>query len=256
MDKQRRLNSWSIALAAVLALAAAPLVLADTAATGAAQAQDGDEAPTDAELAGTDCAIGEERFLPADYYYCLATQNYGSHHYGYAQKFFTTAASWASKPAQYVLGVMALNGDHQPVNRPLALAWLTLASERPNSDYRKAYESLYKSASADERKAAEQLLATMRKTYADSTAAVRAEQRYTAGMAELTRLSNSGARYCMAGSGTLARPNVDPTVCPTAQSVVKVVDTMAASVFDGWVGHVHVGPLQQVGSPDDKRVTN
>lgn len=257
MDKQRCLNSWSIGLAAALALAIAPPLLANTAAAGAAQApaQD-DDAPTDAELAGTNCAIGEERFLPADYYYCLATQNYGSHHYAYAQKFFTTAASWASKPAQYVLGIMALNGDHQPVNRPLALAWLALASERPNSDYRQAYESLHKAASADERQAAEQLLVTMRKTYADSVAAVRAEQRYTAGMAELTRLSNSGARFCMAGSGTMAQPNVDPTVCPTAQSVVKVVDTMAASVFDGWVGHVQVGPLQQVPSPDDKRATN
>jgi TPR repeat protein len=256
MDKPRGLNAWSMALAAALALTVATPLLAQSATAGAAQVQAGDEVPTDAELADTHCAIGEERFLPADYYYCLAKQNYGNHHYAYSQKFFTTAAGWASKPAQYVLGIMALNGDHQPVNRPLALAWLALASERPNSDYRLAYESLYKVASADERKASEQLLVTMRQTYADSTAAVRAEQRYSAGMAELTRLSNSGGKYCMAGVDTMAQPNTDPGDCPPAQTVVKVVDTAAAGVFEGWVGHVQVGPLQQVGASADKRATN
>jgi hypothetical protein len=255
MAKQQRLNSWSIGLAVALALAVAPPVFATTATVGPAQAQDSDDAPTDADLAGTNCAIGEERFVPADYYYCLGKQTYGNHHYASSQKFFTTAASWASKPAQYVLGIMALNGDHQPINRPLALAWLALASERPNSDYHEAYESLYKSASADERKASEQLLATMRPTYGDSKAAVRAEQRYADGMAVLTRLSKNEGRYCMEGTSTLSQPNTDPSNCPTAQSVVKVVDTVAANVFEGWVGHVQVGPLQQVPAPDDKQPT-
>lgn len=78
--------------------------------------------PTDAQLAGSRCVSGLEKFLPADYYYCLAAQTYGEHNDAQAQRFSHTAASWASKPAQYVLGVMALNGDHQPINRPLALA--------------------------------------------------------------------------------------------------------------------------------------
>lgn len=259
MDMPRPLNSLSLWLAAALALAVTspfPVHAAAAAAVQAqAQAQD-DDVPTDAELANTECAIGEERFLPGDYYYCLGKQTYGNHRYTYSQKFFTTAASWASKPAQYVLGIMALNGDHQPVNRPLALAWLALASERPNSEYRQAYESLHKAASADERKASEELLVTMRKTYADSTAAVRAEQRYAAGMAELARIGNNGGKYCMAGMGTMAQPITDPTQCPTAQSVGKVVDTAAATLFDGWIGHVQVGPLQQVGAPADKPATN
>jgi hypothetical protein len=257
MEKRNKRSMYLIGLTVALAVVWAPSILAQTAAASVAQLKsDGDDVPTDAELASTQCAIGEEKFLPADYYYCLGRQTYGERRYAYAQKFFTAAASWASKPAQYVLSIMALNGDHQPVNRPLALAWLTLASERPNSDYKLAYESLYNSASASERKAAEQLLVTMRLTYADNTAAVRAEKRYAAGMATLTKLSNNGGKYCMAGVTSMAQTNTDPTNCPDVQIVMKAIDTTAATVFDGWVGHVQVGPLQQVSGPDDKHSSN
>jgi TPR repeat protein len=207
------------------------------------------DVPTDAELAGTNCAIGEERFLPADYYYCLGTQNYGARRYTYANKFFTTAASWASKPAQYVLGVMALNGDQQPVNRPLALAWFTLAAERPNSNFKSAYDDAYRHAMPAERAAAAHLLLTMRPVYADAVAAVRAENRYIDGMKVLNRLNNGGNQYCLEGTSSLATGPTDPTICMPVQKVVQVVDQTAATVFDGWSGHVTVEPLQPVASP-------
>ena len=209
-----------------------------------------DSAPSDADLAATKCAIGEERFLPGDYFYCLATtQTYGQQHYAYAQKFFTEAAGWASKPAQYVLGIMALDGDHQPVNRPLAVAWLALASERPQSVYAVAYKSAYASATAAERQAAEKLLATMRRTYADATAAVRAEKRYTDSMATLVRLNAGGRSYCMEGLVDDSDPQIDPMQCPSMQTVVNAIDKQAAGVFDGWSGHVSVGALQPVNAP-------
>jgi hypothetical protein len=208
-------------------------------------------APGDADLANTSCAIGEEQFLPGDYYYCLATQSYGLHHYARAQKFFATAASWASKPAQYVLGIMALHGDHQPVNRPLALAWLALASERPQSTFAPAFASLEAALTPTDRQAAGKLLAQMRPTYGDATAAVRAEKRYEQGMARLARLTNAGGHYCMAGITTPADPSMadDPQQCPPAQMMTKAIDQAAARVFDGWTGHVQVGPLQQVDAP-------
>ncbi|MEW9573244.1 hypothetical protein ABQJ54_15920 [Rhodanobacter sp. Si-c] len=208
-------------------------------------------APSDADLANTSCAIGEEQFLPGDYYYCLATQSYGLHHYARAQKFFATAASWASKPAQYVLGIMALNGDHQPVNRPLALAWLALAAERPRSTFASASASLEAALTPVERQAADKLLASMRPTYGDATAAVRAEKRYEQGMARLARLAAAGGHYCMAGITTPADPGVagDPEQCPPVQAMTRALDQIAARVFDGWTGHVTVGPLQQVDAP-------
>jgi hypothetical protein len=146
---------------------------------GASMAQDADKPPvTDKQMAETRCIIGLEKFLPADYYYCLASQSYGEKNYGEAQKFFHTAASWASKPAQYILGVMALNGDHQPVNRPLALAWMALAAERHTERFSQAYMTLRKHMSPQEIDASDRLLQGLRPTYADATAATRAEARY------------------------------------------------------------------------------
>jgi hypothetical protein len=240
----------SLLLAGFLGAPMAVLATAD----GTPAAQKAEAPPSDADLANAQCAIGEERFLPADYYYCLATQNYGVQHYAYAQKFFTTAASWASKPAQYVLGIMALNGDHQPVNRPLALAWLALAAERPQSSFKLAYTSAYASATPAERQAAEKLLVTMRPTYADATAAVRSEKRYTQGMAQLERLNGHDGMYCMEGivpfSALSGSDAVEATSqCPPVQVVANAIDQAAAGVFDGWIGHVSVGPLQPVSGP-------
>jgi TPR repeat protein len=221
-------------------------VAQDTAPASAASAT---KVPSDTDLAAAHCVIGEERFLPGDYYYCLASQSYGLQRYEYAKKFFATAASWASKPAQYVLGVMALQGDHQPVNRPLALAWWTLASERPYSTFKAAHDALYAKSSRADRREAENLLTTMRATYADAVAAPRAEQRYTRGMADLARLDKGGSKFCLAGMSPASSPVNDPDSCPTIQAVTKQIDRAAVKVFDGWSGHVTVGPLQQVNTP-------
>lgn len=205
--------------------------------------------PSDAQLAATRCAIGEEKVVPGDYYYCLGQQTYGEQHYGYAKKFFTTAASWASKPAQYVLAVMALDGDHQPVNRPLALAWLALASERPGSRFRHAYDQLNAVATKAEEKSAAEWLTKLRPTYADATAAVRAEERYAQGMATIRRIQATAGTYCMDGTADLADSSdtqPDPTRCPPVQHVVNALNETAANLFDGWLGHVSVGPLQAV----------
>jgi hypothetical protein len=222
----------------------------------AAMAQDASPsstAPSDTQLASASCIIGEEKFLPADYFYCVASQNYGQHRYRYAQKFFEQAAAWGSKPAQYVLGVMALNGDQQPVDRPLALAWLSLAAERQRADYQQAYQQLYAQTSAGDHQAADALLRSMRPTYGDATAAVRAESRYHDGMKLLARLGNNST-YCLEGmfdnsALTGGAPGGEPLTittaqCPSVQAVATMVDKQAASVFDGWQGHVTVGALQ------------
>ncbi|AIF48878.1 hypothetical protein [Dyella japonica] len=236
-------QKWLSTMALAMGMACiAPYAAAQT----ASDAPDADAVPSDADLANTRCVSGEEKFLPGDYFYCLGTQTYGLGRYGSAQRFFKTAAGWASKPAQYVLAVMALNGDHQPVNRPLALAWFALAAERPHSRFQGDRDEAWKNASDDERKAAEQLLATMRSVYGDATAAPRAQRRYEDGMAMLNRLSNRGAKYCMAGMSDPSRPAVDPASCPPVQQVMKMVDAAAVNVFDGWIGHVQVGPLQRV----------
>ncbi|GLQ96342.1 hypothetical protein [Dyella mobilis] len=240
---------WKSSIALLLALPWVAASQADTTSVPVPASSSSQNVPSDAELAAANCVIGEERFLPGDYYYCLGGMTYGERHYGDALRFFTTAASWASKPAQYVLGVMALNGDHQPKNRALALAWLALAAERPESRFKSAYEQVYKASTPAQRGAADELLAKMRPVYADATAAVRAQQRYTDGMKFLAAMKKGSNRYCMEGMSTIDHPNTDPSTCQSVQQVATVVDKKAAEVFEGWGGHVSVGPLQQVPSP-------
>jgi TPR repeat protein len=206
---------------------------------------------TNAQLADARCVIGLEKFLPADYYYCLAAQTYGEHSEADAQRFFHTAASWASKPAQYVLGVMALNGDHQPVNRPLALAWLTLAAERGTARFTEAADALRKRLSLRERRESETLLRGLQPVYADATAATRAQARYTDGMRRL-RSPATGSNYCMAGmvdfrdlAGGSASAE-QAMHCPPTAVVAEQIDKKAADVFEDWRGHVTIEPLQQV----------
>lgn len=242
-DNDRIGNTWRAALAAgslALCLVTAP------------QAHDASKpAPTDEQLASTRCIIGLEKFLPADYYYCLASQSYGEKNYGEAQKFFHTAAAWASKPAQYVLGVMALDGDHQPVDRPLALAWMALAAERHTERFSQAYAALRAHLSAQDRATSDKLLQGLRPTYADATAAVRAETRYHDGM-HLLQGKGLGSSYCMQGmfdTADLAGSTIGPDQamrCPPTTVVAEQVDKKAADVFEDWHGHVTVEPLQPV----------
>jgi TPR repeat protein len=246
-----------ILVIACVALALAHISMnSDAQSVEPAQSSSSKAPPSDAELARGNCVIGEERVLPGDYYYCIGAVAYGEHNYEQSNRFFTTAASWASKPAQYVLGVMALNGDHQPRNRPLALAWLSLAAERPNSRFKQAYDEAYAASTGEERAASQRLLATMRGTYADATAAVRAEQRYRSGMAVMERLNNSGYQYCIEGLSTVANPITDPSRCPQVQQIVEAVDAAAVNVFDGWAGHVTVEPLQQVNTAGQGKKSN
>jgi hypothetical protein len=247
MDKKRIPANHAVSCAA-----AALLWLMSWGASTPSMAAEDTSTPGDADLAGTACAIGLEKFLPADYYYCVAGQRYGLHDYGQAQRFFHEAAAWASKPADYVLGTMALDGDHQPTNRPLALAWYGLAAERHTDRFVKAYTTLRKHMSAEEIAQAGKLLQTLRPHYSDATAAHRAETRYHDGMRLLRQTANQ-SNYCIAGMHdfrNLAGASINPAQfaldCPSTTQVAAQIDQRAALVFEDWYGHTSVGNPQQV----------
>jgi len=235
----RRMGWWLITCLVI----AAPAMAGDMPAQAASVAA----VPSDADLARTVCVPSEERILPGDFFYCIAERSYGHGDVAESQRFFKEAASWASKPAQYVLGVMALNGDHQPVDRSLGIAWLALASERPNSSFRQAYEAAFQAATPDEREHAQHLLKTMRSTYGDAVAATRAERRYADGMARFNKAAARGDGIsCLAGEQNLGADPNDNAHCMASEKMAMAIDKAAANVFDGWTGHVTVGDLSTV----------
>ena len=209
---------------------------------------------SDKQLANARCISGMEKFLPGEYFYCLAAQSYGQNQHRYAEKFFKEAASWASKPAQYVLGVMALNGDQQRADAPLALAWFALAAERHTPRFQEPYDQLKATLSAADLAKADAYLASMKRTYGDDAAAPRAEERYRDGINRLPRTAAEtnfcieGARDYRSTAGSPDAPGGDgglstAQACGTKEAVVKYVDSQAVDVFEGWRGHVTVGAL-------------
>lgn len=211
--------------------------------------------PSDAELAATRCIAGLERFLPGDYFYCLASQSYGLHEFDDARRLYRKAARWGSKPAEFVLGIMALYGDHEPVDRPLALAWLSLAAERHTPRFERPYRELESALSPAERQAAAVDLARLGPRYRDAIAMPRAEQRYRDGMralhehrmAQTTCLEGMSDLSDLAGGSGDASPAMAQSLaahCPSPAALEDAVNQVAGNVFEDWGGHVSIGPLE------------
>src|ERR1700754_1123905 len=126
----------------------------------------------------TPCPGGMEYILPGEYHFCAATRDFWRGKRNSAVDHLETAAEWASKPAQYALGVMYFNGDQLPQDRPLGLAWLALAAERHDPVYESSFISAYRHASLEERQQANVHWKALRDTYADKVAAVRAKRHF------------------------------------------------------------------------------
>ena len=88
----------------------------------------------------------------------------------------------------------------------------------------------------------------MRPTYADATAAVRAEARYRNGIAALNQ---GGANFVTCISGAMPFGS-DPTgsnstaACMLTPQLVQAIDQASPRVFEGWQGHVSVGNLELI----------
>lgn len=124
------------------------------------------------------CPTGLERLLPGNYYMCLAAADMADGKPTESAEMLKTAASWGSKRAQLGLGVLYFNGTDVPANRPLGLAWLTLAAERKGEPYTAIFASAQSKATPAERLQADALLTEMRPVYGDEVALARAKIRF------------------------------------------------------------------------------
>ncbi|SKB72081.1 SEL1-like repeat protein [Luteibacter sp. 22Crub2.1] len=152
------------------------------------------------------CPGGIERILPGEYYFCAAARDFGKNHDARARERLRDAAYWASKPAQYVLGLMYFNGDDGPINRPLGVAWLALASERHDPRFEPAFAKAYLQLSPAEKTQADAYWVDMREKYGDRTAGTRAHRIYLAEMRNLQAALMFGGSVFIDG---IAPPNGD-----------------------------------------------
>ncbi|HVI55888.1 MAG TPA: SEL1-like repeat protein [Luteibacter sp.] len=173
------------------------------AATGAVSATDAasSSVAAKAELRKTiqGCAQGLERLLPGDYYFCAAARDLGHGHNAASRERLRDAAHWASKPAQYALGLMYFNGDEGPANRPLGLAWLAIADERHDPRFEGAFVQAYTQSTPAERAQANQYWLELKEDYSDAVAGQRARRRYTNEMRNIEAASLFGGSVFIDG---------------------------------------------------------
>lgn len=197
-----------------------------------------------------DCPGGLERFLPGIYYYCVGARREARQPPQPAIEMLKMAASWGSKPAQFLLGLNYYRGEGVAQDRAQGLAWLGLATERDDPTYLAVFRSAWLKASPAEQARANQLWKALKPRYADAVAARRAEQRYLRARRELVRNEVYGAQVCIAGLTsqsvvpTRSIPDTPADGCVGSIPVelaAQQVDNYAAYLFQGYQGHVVVG---------------
>jgi TPR repeat protein len=199
------------------------------------------------------CATGLERLLPGQYYFCAAVRDYGQRRDRLALERLRDAAYWASKPAQYVLGLTYYNGDRGHANRPLGIAWLALAAERHEPRFESAFSRAYLASSPEERAQADVYWRDLRKQYADAVAGRRAHRRYLAEIRMIEAATAVGGSVFIAG---LTPPNGDSmgqfgadgeanrTPGGSGFSMNQLLTHAGDDFFRGMAGTVTVGEVQ------------
>lgn len=210
--------------------------------------------------------------------YCLGLRDWESGHYDDGLELLKLAAGWGNKGAQYTLGLIYYNGHHVAANPALGMAWLELANQRHNdTQIARVARSVAKLATPEERKQARVLYRQMLPRYGDKVAATRAWhhlrhwQRHRDGNAgvicvygrQAWAINHAGqqgmeplavVRAMETLNAQSSTPLANGGMCPGGGIVSfavqeRLVRHSAAIYFDGWIGNVSVGPLQQVPAP-------
>lgn len=144
----------------------------------------------------------EDAARPGQKFFFTAVHALRDKDYAFTVDMYLVSASWGYKPAQYNLGIMYLNGEGIPVDRPRAMAWLALASERGEPPYVQARELLYADLSKEEFARANEIWRQLKATYADDVAFARAKARWAQ-----TRAAMTGSRVGGAGPLSIGSAN-------------------------------------------------
>ncbi|UPG89529.1 hypothetical protein L2Y96_19345 [Luteibacter aegosomaticola] len=238
---------------------AALIFLAGSAAAAAAPASP-NESSDALKGAPAYCPPVMETFLPGQYYFCAGSQAFARGDKQAAAARMQDAARWASKPAQYVLGLMYLNGDTGVRDPARGVAWLALSAERHDAVFERAFLVEFAKLNTEQRAQANAYWRDMKKDYADNVAGRRAERRYDAGMKDMKDADFAGNDVFLDGitspqggeAGTYeGGGGVHSSRVGGGQrafAFIKKMDKMRDDYFHGMEGHVTVGAVTYAGT--------
>jgi hypothetical protein len=206
------------------------------------------------------CPPVVETFLPGEYYFCIGSQAFAKGDTLAAKARMQDAARWASKPAQYILGLMYLNGDTGERDPAKGVAWLAISAERHDVAYERAFLAEFAKLNPEQRKQANAYWRDLKKDYTDDVAGRRAERRFTAGMKDMRDADFAGNDVFLDGisppqggeAGTYegGGGNHGSRVGggQRAFAFIRKMDKMHDDYFHGMVGHVTVGEVTYGGT--------
>ncbi|HEY4091855.1 MAG TPA: hypothetical protein VGN46_10090 [Luteibacter sp.] len=201
------------------------------------------------------CPISLERMLPGQYYFCAGASQFGQGHGRAARARMEDAARWASKPAQYVLGVMYINGDYGLHDPAMGVAWLALASERHDKAYESTFIAEYSKLSVEQRRQADADWLELRADYSDAVAGKRAQRRFDVGMRDIREAEFFGGSIFLDGitppsgfaDGSFeGGGGVVPSRVGTQRAfgLSRSMEKVGQDYFHGMVGTVTVGEVE------------
>ena len=120
----------------------------------------------------------EDNARPGEYYFGLGANAFKRKDYAFAINMYRVAASWAYKPAEYNLAVMYARGQGVPMDLPRAMAWMTLAAERNETQYVEARELIHGKLTSAQFAQADVIWNQLKPTYGDEAALRRAKNRW------------------------------------------------------------------------------
>lgn len=148
------------------------------------------------------------------------------------------------------------NGDGLPMDRPLGLAWLTLASERDTPAALGLAGSAWGLSSPQERERAARLLDGLRSQYVDSVAASRAERRFERTLRTLQSNPVYGRGQCLPGAGLPPAAAADQAADGAGSCSMQADERYLASLRDryehqvaGWKQRIEMGTPEQLKNP-------
>ena len=172
----------------------------------------------------------EDNARPGEYYFGLGANAFKRKDYAFAIDMYRVAASWAYKPAEYNLAVMYARGQGVPMDLPRAMAWMTLAAERNESEYVQARELINAKLSPAQFAQADVIWNQLKPAYGDEAALRRAKNRWAQ-----VRSSMTGSRVgSLAGPLTVGGLSVGGLQqAPAAAHGTSHVDTSAYDLTGG-----------------------
>jgi hypothetical protein len=181
----------------------------------------------------------EDNARPGEHYFGLAVDAIKHKDFAFAIDMYKVAASWAYKPAEYNLAVMYARGQGVPVDLPRAMAWMTLAAERNETQFVEARELINAKLSAAQFAQADVIWNQLKPNYGDEAALHRAKNRWAQVRSSMTgsRVGSVAGELVVGGLSVGGLQQTPPAAHGTSHVDTSGYELTGGNQMDGTIAY-------------------